>query len=188
MSSGVSFIFKTLIKIPCYIMVMYLVFNLFGFTLTYFKLLGFSYTIQQTAVENNYIPEQEKLTLTRYLNDISGTDVVEGARLVLDDPSQPSIPSATIKRQYGNEVVVGVEATYKFIWPLMPREQLNDEFDPTQENGGGFQGMSDTATFSGYADGGTLEARRAEKNNKAKSNIRIVYTVPGLKYYPDLGF
>ena len=70
MSDGVKFIFKTLLKVPIIILVTYAIFNAFAFSLSYFKILGFSYVAMQTAVENNYLPTQELNTLTTYLTDL----------------------------------------------------------------------------------------------------------------------
>ncbi len=171
MSDSVKFIFKTLIKVPCIIMVSFAIFNAFAFGLTYFKLLGFSYVLMQTAVENNYIPAAEKGTLDSYLQSIASTGVVDNASIVLPDNT---------RKQYGVPVKVGVTAHYRFIWPLTPKDQLNN----TSEGFIGY-GTGAKSSFSGFADGGTLEQRRKAIENNTQNNITIEYTVPGLKYYPD---
>lgn len=178
MTSGVKFIFKTLTKIPIIIVITYAIFNAFAFGLTYFKLLGFSYVVMQTAVENNYLPPQELNTLNKYLDSIADTGVIDNAKIVTKDENG-SEKDATERRQYGVPVTVGVSAHYKFIWPLTPREQLSNKNEQ-------FIGMSDNTAFSGFADDGTLQSRREEYENNEKNNIKIVYTVPGLKYYPDM--
>lgn len=175
MSDSVKFIFKTLLRVPVIIVASYLVFNIFAFSLTYFRLLGVSYVVMQTAVENNYIPEAENNSLTAYLDSLQ-TQILEDTALVLEDEENPGIPPATERRQYGSEVTVGVTGNYKFIWPLTPRDQTANE-------GEGFSGLSGNS-FSGYANESTLESRR--EANISDNNITIVYTVPGLKYYPDL--
>ena len=53
MAENVKFIFKTLIKVPIIIFVTYFIVNLFAFTVSYFRLLGVSYVVLQTAIENN---------------------------------------------------------------------------------------------------------------------------------------
>lgn len=178
MSDSVKFIFKTLIKIPVAIMAAYLVFNAFAFGLTYFKLLGFSYVVMQTAAENNYIPAEQLITLNSYLDGISNTGVVDNVVLVLVDPVTGH--DASVRTQYGAPVTVGVSAHYKFIWPLTPKDQLQN----TSEDFIGYD--SSPGAFSGFADEATLEQRRAEIENNTDNNINIIYTVPGLKYYPDL--
>lgn len=178
MTDNIKFIFKVLIKVPVMIVALYLVFNAFAFGLTYFKLLGLSYVVMQTAVENNYIPPLELETLSSYLDDIADTGVITEAAIVVEDVNDASIKPATERRQYGSPVTVGVSANYKFIMPLTPKEQLVNP-------GEGFEGMDKSKSFSGYADDATLESRRQAIEDR-KNNINMIYTVPGLKYYPDL--
>ena len=177
MSDGVKFIFKTLIKVPVYIAVAFFVFNIFAFSLTYFRLMGLSHVVLQTAVENNHIPSSELNTLNGYLDSITDTGVVGDASVVLQDKEGRN-EIATNRRQYGRPLTVGVTAQYKFIWPLSPKDQL---VDPSS----GFDGLHGSG-FSGYASGGTLEQRRKDIEDNEDNNIRIEYTVPGLKYYPDM--
>lgn len=181
MADNVKFIFKTLIKVPCIIMVSFFVFNMFAFGLTYFKMLGLSYVIMQTAVENNYIPASELSTLNNYLQSIADTGVIDNARIILSNSEDSTIQDATQKRQYGQPVTVGVSAHYRFIWPLTPKDQLAN----TSDQFIGY-GSTESSNFSGFADDSTLEARRQEIEENEKNNINLVYTVPGLKYYPDL--
>ena len=117
MADNVKFIFKTLLKVPITIFVIYAVFNVFAFSLSYFKILGFSYVAMQTAVENGYIPEQEMNTLENYLFSLE-TDMLDNASLVVDTGS-----GTNTKVQYGTPITVTVSAHYRFIWPLMPHEQ-----------------------------------------------------------------
>lgn len=180
MTSGVKFIFKTLIKVPVIILASYLVINILAFTFTYVKLLGFSYVVQQVAVENNYIPPEEIITLTNYLATLE-TDFVDNIELVLKDEENGDILPANEKRQYGMPVTVGVKAHYRFLMPLMPKEQMVDTsvgvvgYAPGQQVG-----------ETSFADSETLDARMEEYAENKDNNIEIKYTVPGLKYYPDL--
>lgn len=187
MSDGVKFIFKTLIKIPCIVFAFYFVLNLFAFSLTYFKLLGFSYVVMQVAVENNYIPAAELYTLNNYLDSITDTGVVDNARIILaGDPAEGESPddASVVKKQYGGIVTVGVGAHYRWIWPLMPKEQTVGNT--------GFLGWRDPQTgqdrgeFNGFLGDTALEALREQYAENTYNNIIIKYTVPGLKYYPDL--
>lgn len=181
MADGVKFIFKTLIKIPVIIFVTYAIFNGFAFAVIYFKLLGFSYVVLQTAVENNYIPPQELQAFNKYLKEFDDSiEMVDNVQLVLTNDSDSKIPAATQRRQYGQLITVGVSGRFRVVWPLMPREQL-------QNTSGKFigYGKGSESGFSGFASSSVLESRRkayAENNN----NINITYTVPGLRYYPDL--
>lgn len=166
MADNVKFIFKTLFRIPIIVFIVYFVFNIFAFSFTYFRLLGFSYVALQTAVENNYIPETEYNSLTAYLGKLSETEMLENAALIVT-----TADTGTNQRvQYGSKVTVRVQAEYKFIWPLMPNEQ--------QTTGVAVTGLSGENT-------GVLE-RDLEDKRKRQENIVIEYTVPGLKYYPDL--
>ena len=83
MNESVKFIFKTLLKVPVFILVAYAIFNLFAFSFSYFKIMGFSYVAMQTAVENNYFPQTEYNTLTTYLNGLE-TAMLENATLTID--------------------------------------------------------------------------------------------------------
>jgi len=170
MNSSITFIFKTLIKVPVIILVSYFIFNVFAFGLVYFKLLGISYVAMQVAAENNFVPAQEMNTIQAYLDNLSLTEIVDNASIVVPDNT---------KKQYGEPVTVRITADYKFIFPLTPREQLVN----TEDKFTGY-GDSKSTSFHGFADNATLEARRS--NNISKNNIVIEYTVPGLKYYPDL--
>lgn len=100
MEDGVKFIFKTLIKIPCFIVIAYIIFNLFCFSITYFKMMGASYAIMQVSMENNYIPETELKSLNGYVqqfnsatsNDLSeanGTNMVSDINIItqIDSPT-----------------------------------------------------------------------------------------------------
>lgn len=170
MSDNVKFIFKTLIKIPVIILVVYAIFNVFAFSLSYFKLLGFSYVAMQTAVENNYIPEEEKKTLNAYLDSME-TYMLENCELKCYSEA-----GSDKKVQYGTAVTVEVSAHYRFIWPLMPIEQ---------RTGAAAEGMNGQNIGTELSEDQLNQAREAYENNP-NNNISIKYTVPGLKYYPDL--
>lgn len=167
MSDSVKNIFKALIKVPIIIVVSFAIFNVFAFTLSYMKVLGLSYVTLQTAMENNFIPAGEQQTIQDYMNNSLQTEVLQEIEFT---------PNTTFnKQQYGEVVTVGVQANYKFIWPLTPLEQVDGEF----------MGMDDVNTFGGFKTRSELQDERDEYTDR-KHNINIEYTVPGLKYYPDL--
>lgn len=186
MSDGVKFIFKTLIKIPCIICVIYAIFNIFFFSLTYFKMLGVSYAVMQTAIENNYIPESERLTLQGYIDSITQGDFVYDAKLICDangdgvysvyDNSGASGTEYLQRTQYGSTVKVGVTFKYKMIWPLKPMNEININ-DPNS-SGVNVLGSVDTNN-DGKVDGN-------DGVDVTLGGLKITYEVPGLKYYPDL--
>jgi hypothetical protein len=237
MEDEVKFIFKTLIKVPCIIFVAYLILNLLLFSYTYFKLLGMSYVVMQTCVENNYIPNSEFTDLLNYVDDLNtntngvssytdgnittnynaDSEVVSCAGLIIgngthnnhsadivvfysaplcadgaqhdltyafvdntvgvniiSDINSISFTSALTRKQYGNSKYVGVYARYKMVWPLTYNQTYTlDSNDYINAN-------STILTES--------EINKARKSNVGTLNIRITYTVPGLKYYPDLSY
>lgn len=183
MSDSVKFIFKTLIKVPCIIFVAYLVLNIFAFCFTYFRMLGFSYVVMQTAVENNYLPTNEYTQLNNYLNSISNTAFCENATILVNDSDDPGYVSSILpayghtysRRQYGGTVRVGVSFDFRMIWPLLPHEQTT-----SGKAVAGYKGEDVTKLGDASIDA----AREAKSNNW--NTITIAYTVPGLKYYPDL--
>ena len=195
MSDGVKFIFKTLLKVPIIILVTYAIFNAFAFSLSYFKILGFSYVAMQTAVENNYLPTQELNTLTTYLTDLE-TEMLKDTSLTIDTDLTSPNTADNNKVQYGTTVKITVRAHYDFIWPLQPVEQR------TGAAAGGMNNQNIGSELSEaqmdqlrqqYADNtGSYDAQQSNANladvygYNDNANIVISYTVPGLKYYPDL--
>lgn len=164
MADNVKSIFKILIKVPIIILVSYLIFNLFAFTYTYYRLLGFSYVALQTTVENNYIPQTEAETLQRYLASLE-SGVVQNLTLGCDtnldngtsiDISEPSGDNERV--QYGTPITVTVSAKYVWIFPLVNSMNGNES------------GSFERLTYNANED----------------NNIVISYTIPGLKYYSDL--
>lgn len=172
MSDSVKFIFKTLLRVPILIIISYIIFNIFAFGLSYFKMLGLSYVVMQTAVENNYIPSDERATLERYMQEELQTEILQNVSFTPDsDITEDS------RKQYGDTVTVGVQAHYKFVWPLQPKEQF--------EGNAGVAGFDGEGGASGSKSEAELEASR-EAYDSEDNNIVIEYKVPGLKYYPDM--
>ena len=148
-------------------------------------MLGVSYVVMQTAVENNYLPQSELSKLYAYIQEmdndiemIENADIIVGVDSSLNEgddgyyiftggnfSSALGEGDARKKVQYGKSVTVGVTCDYVFIWPLDYRR------DTEAEDRVEYQPISDEM----IANGG-----------KSNNNISIVYTVPGLKYYPDL--
>lgn len=190
MSDDLKFIVKTLLRVPVIIFFSYLVFNVIFFFFIYFRMLGFSYIVMQTAVENNYLPTQELTTLQTTLDGYNSIPMVETgtARVIVGmNGSNPVhvgdafvADDARQKRQYGHSVTIGVECDYKMIWPFIGRE--------THVNDSAVQGLNTTDTFQGFRTDTLTRQQQLVENDGGTSltNIRITYTVPGLKYYPDL--
>ena len=182
MTEEVKGIFKVLIKIPIIIMVSYFIFNIFTFTYSYFKLLGLSYVVVQTGIENNFIPEQEANTLVSYAESMEskllpevviGCDVTagSGATSFHRDISAADASGYNYKVQYGTPITVSVSAKYTFILPFINTESREVNGD----------------TVDKAYDG--LEYNEVDSSESSTTgsdyNIVISYTIPGLKYYPD---
>lgn len=175
MVEELKFIFKTLIKIPCIIMVLYLIFNIFAFSLTYFRMLGASYAVMNTALINNYIPPQEKKDLQQYIDGFETQNVKDITLIGKDSP----------RTQYGTIKEVGVSYTYKWIWPLTPQDQGltfggYDEFQSDSQNGTTYSALTDAWKKSDDQIQADLEAKAQT------GTIKLIYKVPGLQYYADL--
>lgn len=245
MEDGVKFIFKTLLKVPIIITVCYIIMNFFFFAFIYFKCLGISYVVMQTAVENNYIPNVELRMLCQYMNTLNDIPFISGNGLGVDYASADgkpqvgvviaqdvnnvytafwngaeirywrpglesggqgttTVPSnivdATLRRQYGASVNVGVVCNYHIIWPL--------RYDQTVAGGhvGGFNnlggggaaggGITAQALNTGMANplintagsgrGGGILGLNGVTGSNARYDLVMVYNVPGLHYYPDI--
>lgn len=199
MSESVKFIFKSLIKVPVIIVVSYAIFNIFAFFFIYFRMLGISYVVMQTAVDNNFLPQTETVSILNYLTETNNITYVQNVGIIIDDAAQTGattqaiggntysvIPAgnaygavantATERKQYGGQVYCGVYCMYRIIWPLDYRTTDNN---PT--------GGSQTYT---YTTVGGLDGTTATVNGYLPKwydiPIVITYNVPGLKYYPDL--
>lgn len=197
MSDSVKFIFKCLIKTPIYILISYLLANLFLFSMFYFKFLGVSYAVMQTALENNYIPSNEMTGLTKSVNDIyrypdgSVSQVIPSAEIFINvDGSDTTYNND--RRQYGNQIVVGVKYKYRWIWPLMPEEYGQVPADIGSLRGAESGVVTSTGNEDKNIDGKSslseaeLDRLRKEKADKGTNEIKILYKVPGLQYYSDL--
>lgn len=190
MEDNVKFIFKTLIKVPVIILISYAIFNIFAFSFSYFRLLGFSYVAMQTAVENNYIPEEEMNTLTNYLNSLE-TDVLTDLSIFCDTDISTSNTADNNKTQYGTPITIQVRAHYNFIWPLMPSEQKSNGVvaDGLHGSGAGTDltdAQLDALREEYEQNKGSYDASKDTFQQNDNANIVISYTIPGLKYYPDL--
>lgn len=110
------------------------------------------------------------------------------------------------KKQYGARITCGVTCNYIWIWPLDYRTTKNN----TKNVAGLSKGEDYKGVYSGdagdnpyykqeAAKGRTYDQRASKagnmteymrQNTKPKdyddNNIKIIYELPGLKYYPDL--
>ena len=213
MADGVKFIFKTLIKVPCIIMVCYFVLNIFMFMYYYFKMLGISYEAMQVVVENNYIPPQEFELLNKYIIDEDNkTECLRNCCLIIADPATEAnddngshdtkVATETnwLATATGNNAIDYEDSKTRATGNnALKRKQygkdnvvgVHYEFQliwplthrETTVNDSGVNGL-DGNTFQGFKSASQLE--QARNNKSLFSNINIYYRVPGLKYYPDL--
>lgn len=188
MEDGVKFIFKTLIKIPCFIVAAYVVFNLFCFSITYFKMMGASYAIMQVAMENNYLPETELKSLNSYVqqfnseksNDLAanGTNMISDIKIVTqvnntdgdkelveiaglnDAGAEETLNSDSNKRdkQYGEIVSYGLSYKYNWIWPLRSDQLFTNTGNETKDKDGNVV----KGGVNGLGNGDTTIHSRAE--------------------------
>lgn len=182
MSDGVKFIFKTLIKVPFIIFVSFFIFNIFAFTVSYFRIVGASNTLQQAIMDNNYLVDSDKTTFENYTKLLK-TNCLDNIQIIVDTDGNEYVPGnyqwKNEREQYGNVITCGITARFKPIIPLIYTDTLED---------GKVRGYG--STYTG-ASGGTkssadLEKLRKDKNENAEGNITVVTKVVGMQYYSDL--
>lgn len=186
MSDEVKNIFKILIKVPLIILVAYLVLNAFAFAFVYFKLLGASYAVMQVAIENNYLPDREYQTLKKYVEDFDNNTVfLRNAHVITSsdsDATNATPGNNTSRKQYGATVVVGVSADYTMIWPLTYTQTIKEGSVPGINSGRSLEFKDDEQLKNDRDTAATT------KDSNGNQMFRFVYTVPGLKYYPDMSY
>ena len=119
-------------------------------------------------MERNTLTEYAKSLETGLLKDIQiGCDSTSGdGSLGCTDITDIATNSCNTKVQYGQPVTVAVSAAYVWMLPLSKKDDTS--------------GAIRTNTNTNKT--GLSELGYEETNH----NIVIKYTVPGLKYYPDL--
>lgn len=206
MDQEVKFIFKTIMKVPVFIFISYVILNMFAFAVSYFRMLSFADIVMQVAVENNYLPQQELNTLTQYAQsnlesaflqdiqivtyakqDASTKEWIDSSIEVSTDGAT-STDSALRRRQYGAQVTCGVTAKFVVQWPLMPHEQVNGySYDDDSPESNTFSGtITDTSGKADVEWKNNSELKATKDSKTTSNNITIIFTVPGLKYYPDM--
>ena len=180
MSDGVKFIFKTLIKVPFIICVSFFIFNIFAFTVSYFRIVGASNTLQQAIMDNNYLVKADKDTFDTYIKNLS-TPCLTDIQLIVDTDGNDYPDNYHWKNereQYGNVITCGITAKFKPIIPLIYTETLED--DKVRGYGSTYTGAS-----GGTKTDAQLQEAREKKNEKAEGNITVVTKVVGMQYYSD---
>lgn len=201
--SSVASIFKTLVKVPIVIVVSYLILNIFAFALSYFRILGASYSLQQIIMENNYLPEQEAASFARYLKSLE-TDFLTNVSAVVYTDIDPSmsytgrddagalLKSTTYsgvignnsRTQYGSTAAVGIVSNFKALFPWRYDQMFQNSDAKKNYSGGGVEGWKvdnniDSMNFRSDED--------LHKNRLfSTARIDIIHPVIGLQYYSDL--
>ena len=161
----------------------------------YFKVMGLSYVVVQTAIENNFIPTSEGDTLNSYAKSLEngflkhvaiGCDTQNSSTSVSLLLSSNSLSSSGIcydissantsnnkKVQYGKPIKVTVLAQFVAILPLV-------------NPGEGSLSLESSDAMNYYMDTYDPTVSDHSSYDINDSNIIFEYTVPGLKYYPDL--
>lgn len=181
MSDGVKFIFKTLIKVPFIICVSFFIFNIFAFTVSYFRIVGASNTLQQAIMDNNYLVESDYDTFEGY-TEMLKTKCLDNIQIIVDTDGNDYDPKHyqehNDRKQYGHVITCGITARFKPIIPLIYTETLEDG----KVKG---YGSTETGASGGTKTGTELERLRKEKNKDAEGNITVVTKVVGMQYYSD---
>ena len=193
MSGGVKFIFKTLISIPVIVTISYLILNIYGYAVSYFRVTALSYSVMQIVAENNYIPVDELEALAKYANSLE-TGILSDIAIVIgaEDATEEFLLNNVIdfdgssntliikgspnndKVQYGEVKKAGITAKFNWMNPF----KFGKDSDIK------------VAGYKNTAKGGKYGIGNADGNggqvDYAKNNMTIVYNVVGLRYYPDL--
>lgn len=182
MNDGVKFIFKTLIKVPFIICVSFFIFNIFAFTVSYFRIVGASNTLQQAIMDNNYLVDSDYYTFEGYTKMLK-TKCLDNIQIIVDTDGNDYDPKHyqehNEREQYGNVITCGITARFKPIIPLIYTDTLEDG----KVKG---YGSTETGASGGTKTGAELERLRKKKNEKAERNITVVTKVVGMQYYSDL--
>lgn len=194
--NSVASVFKTLVKVPIVIVVSYLILNIFAFALSYFRILGASYSLQQIIMENNYLPEQEAKSFQVYLKSLE-TDFLTNITPVVHNIDEPTaypgwgrdsdgkiirtgltngVWGSNKRVQYGNTTICGIVSDFRALFPW--------RYDQLTEAGGveGYNVEDNDITNAGFKTDEELKRDRLYSTAK----IDIVHPVIGLQYYTDL--
>jgi hypothetical protein len=186
MSDEVKFIFKTLIKVPVIVFVCYLILNVLLFSFTYFKLLGMSYVVMQTVVENNYLPNSEKEDLLKYIDTLNtntnGVGSVTGATSTTYDANNEVVSYAGL---IVNKVTNGTDTGEVILHYKVPLEALGSGDTAQQEyivlkNGNDLDvthpyNSWTEITNAGYSSSYKPENSRRQYGNKAYVGVYARY-------------
>lgn len=199
LEDGVKFIFKTLIKVPVIIFVSYLIFNLFSYTVAYFRLYSAAQVVNDVVMENNYIPSNMVQELKTYMDDNVSSNL-----LVLSNTSIPGVTVETSKDgasynnaidtsghgtgrvQYGGTAKVTVQGRLIWLNPLTnsKEEYLNNGVSGLDGTTTTTKNVTSELTARGFNGSSTGIIKR--NGVTLENNIKFEFTVPCMKYYADI--
>lgn len=202
MENGVAWIFKTLIKVPIIIVTSFLIFNIFAFTVSYFRIIGAANALQQNVMSNNFLTKADRISFENYLDSLN-TSYLTDLHIVLDTEAYGAINNQSLidnrtfnnKRvQYGTPIDVGIVGTYQFVMPLQRIEVYDGqvEGDEVLGYGGVGMGVSGTVSVKNYtangsgAVAGVADGTNNKRSDRFKNRIAVINRVIGMQYYSDL--
>lgn len=156
----VASIFRPLIKVPIIIAIAFLALNIFSFSISYLRLVSALNSLQQIAMENNYIPSNEMTSFkkymegldTKFLGDFVITIDQSGNSKTYTYKSNGDIwnpedntwqtqagtwsesGSGNVRKQYGSPITCTITADYHFITPLQYGQVPNADLHNVDSN------------------------------------------------------
>lgn len=194
-SSGmIMTVLRQFLKIIWFTFLFYLITNVIGFFLAYMRVSSASYALQQKAMENNFIPEEEMEAFQMHLNNLKSAYVQDLHIVVYTDKGpgetgafwrkdEDEVPvdytdysvffkdNVNERVQYGHTIYVGVACDFRALFPFLYNETIKSG-KVAGNNGSGSDFLSDE------------ELKRSRKYTVG--HIDIVEPVIGLRYYSDL--
>lgn len=176
--SSIKIVFSTFVKTFIYIFAFYFCFNIMAFAISYFRVVGASYSLQQVVMDNNYLTTQDFDTFNRYLSKLDTAYLTDLHVVINTDPEGVATGRDTFvndREQYGNMVEVGIASKFTFVFPLMRNEMTTDNK--------GVDGLDKTRNAQ-WLSGEEMENKRNAK--RIGVNLDVINPVVGLQYYSDL--
>lgn len=185
---------RQLLRVIVGLVTFYTIINVAALFIMYMKVSSASYALQQRAMENNFIPEDELNSFEKYLDTLK-TEYVQDFHVVIytnkedgqtgafwrkDEDKVPTEytdysvyfnDNVNERVQYGNTIYVGVACDFRAMVPFLYNETIKS-------------GKVAGTTGAGSDFNSDEELKR--KRKYAVAHIDIVEPVVGLRYYSDL--
>ena len=212
MEDSLKSVIRVLVKVPMLIVVMYFCFNVIAFVSCYYKVMGAAYSLQQIAMENNYIPETELTAFETYIensicytNDPDAHSFIPYAHVVIFTEGDDRDTDGFWRQDEDDTIFpksINSQSEYDALFEdnRNTRQQYGStiyvglatdfqimwplRYDQTLE-GGGVAGYGNTDTNANLAlSEEQLNAKKA--TSFSLGHIDVVSPVVGLQYYSDL--